>query len=262
MAQTEPFVIDIAAAFDAYVKTQEKVWKQSRDLTVGASEAFDCLRKIGLRKRGKEQGYAVDDGYVMPWGATHRGNLIENGLAAPALAMIPKPIEVHHVTQSEQITFIHGKNSATPDGIMTSVPAGPVVFQYRDKKVSIDEHSGCIGIEIKSIDPRTDIREEKAKHHVQTQVGMGVANAVTEFNPSHWIIIYINASFLDDITIFVIESDPKIYKAAQNRANLIYSCEDVLKLPPEGKFDGGCDYCEFTQVCGVAEYSKWAAAAT
>jgi hypothetical protein len=253
----DAFVLDFEVVFNDFIKTQEKTWKHDRALTVGASEAFDCLRKIGFRKRGAEFGYAVDDGYTMPWGATHRGNMIENHFVAPAMAHLPKPLVALYVEQSNQETFISGKNSATPDGLIVNVPRGPVIVRYKTKEILINSHTGSIGLEIKSIDPRTNLKEEKAKHYGQSQIGLGIVREKTEHTPDHWIILYVNASFLDDITPFVVEWNPEVYEAAKIRAGMIFDCDDPAKLPPEGKFDNACDYCEFTNACGEAEFSKW-----
>lgn len=259
MSEVEPFVLDFEAVFDKFISTQEKVWKHDRALTVGASEAFDCLRKVGFKKRGKEQGYEPDPGYVQSWGALHRGNVIENHLVAPAMAHLPEPLGALYVEQKNQETFVSGRNSATPDGLLTGFPLGrPVLIKYRNKEILIENHTGSIGLEVKSIDPRTNLHEEKAKHHGQSQIGLGIIREKGEFSPLQWIILYVNASFYDDITPFVVEWNPVIYESAKLRAAIVFNAEDVKKLPPEGKFEsGGCDYCEYTVACGIAEHSRW-----
>jgi hypothetical protein len=74
----------------------------------------------------------------------------------------------------------------------------------------------------------------------------------------HWVILYIDASFLNNITPFVIEYDPKVYVNAKRRADQIWAADDPLKFQAEGRFDGSCDYCKFRQACGAAILSAWA----
>jgi hypothetical protein len=249
-----PFVIDIQAAFDRYIASQNKVWAHDRTQTLGASESFNCLRQLGFEKRGKEFGVAPDEDYENPWGATHRGNLIENYFVAPALEQELPNIGIDLLFAGDtQETLIKGRNSSTPDGLIVDIPHGPVVIKVRNEEIVIPMvDTGCIGLEIKSIDPRSTLAEEKTKHHCQSQIGLGLINDLTEWKPKHWLILYFDASFLDKITPFVVDYDPSFYKIAQDRAKAVYSATDILNLPPEGKFDGSCERCRWTGACGAA----------
>jgi hypothetical protein len=257
---TAPFVLDIQAAFDRYIASQNKVWAHDRTQTLGASESFNCLRQLGFEKRAKEFGAEPDEDYESAWGATHRGNLIENYFVAPALTQELPPIGLELLFAGDtQETLIKDRNSSTPDGLIVDIPVGPVLIKVRNEEVLIPMvDTGCMGLEIKSIDPRATLAEERVKHHCQSQIGLGLINDLTDWKPKHWLILYFDASFLDKITPFVVNYDPSFYMTAQARAKQVYSAKNILDLPPEGKFDGACDRCRWTKACGAAILSAHA----
>lgn len=261
MNAATPFVIDFGAAFDRYINSIKKVWKHDRSTTLGGSEVFNCIRQLFFEKRGAEFGYKPDEDFEQSWGAMHRGNIIEDHYVVPALTVGLTPIGLTlEFAGSDQETLVNGRNSATPDGVIFDVPTDvPVIIKYRDKEIYIGlVPSGCLGLEIKSVDPRVTLEEEKAKHHGQSQVGMGLLRELTPWQPDHWIILYIDASFLDNITPFVVEYDAAIYKAAQTRAALVYGAQDPMQLVPEGKLDKGCDTCKWRGACTDAVLSAYA----
>jgi hypothetical protein len=104
-------------------------------------------------------------------------------------------------------------------------------------------------LEVKSIDPRVDLSEEKAIHHGQTQIQMGLMRQNTAFKPNYAVILYINASFLDDIEVFIVKFDEKKFKIAQDRAELVFKTTDPSKLYREGVIDGSCQYCPYQGSC-------------
>jgi hypothetical protein len=63
------------------------------------------------------------------------------------------------------------------------------------------------------------------------------------------VILYVNASFLDDLEVFVVKFDPKKYELAKDRARKIFSVNDPTTLPREGRFNGGCEHCPFQRTC-------------
>jgi hypothetical protein len=65
------------------------------------------------------------------------------------------------------------------------------------------------------------------------------------------IISYINASWFDDIREYHVKWDPRIYQAAQERAEEIMTASDPLELAPEGKMAGGkeCEWCAWVSHC-------------
>jgi hypothetical protein len=257
----DTFVIDFGAAFDRYIESIQKVWKHDRSTTLGGSEVFNCIRQLGFEKRHKEWGIEPDPDFEQSWGAMQRGNIIEDHYVVPALRVGLEPTGlVLEFAGSDQETLVKGRNSATPDGVICDVPTDrDVIVKYRDKVISIGRvPSGCIGLEIKSIDPRATLEEEKAKHHGQSQVGMGLIRELTQWKPDHWIILYIDASFIDNITPFVVHFDPAIFSAAQKRAEVVWAAKNPMDLMPEGKLDKGCDSCRWRVACTEAVLSAYA----
>lgn len=257
------FTIDFKKLFNQWYATQGKVWAHDRSTTCGASEVFNCMRQLVLEKRHGEWGLEPDDTSEESWGAMQRGNILEDHYVAPALiSQLPTiGLELHFAGQANQKTLVIERNSSTPDGVITGIPDGPVKITYGEHSITLDNVSeGCIGLEIKSIDPRANLVEERIKHRFQSQVGLGLIRETTEFKPRYWVILYINASFIDDITPFVIEYDPSVMVAAKKRAEMVWNIESPEKAPPEGKLDNGCDYCRWTKACGAATFSLYHAA--
>jgi hypothetical protein len=272
--------INFEALFNEYVAETQKEWAHDRNLTVGASEIFGCLRKVFFRKRGGdftrqvetgqfelvEDGVEIVDGAEYPKmvekpimktvpiypedddeersrGAAHRGDLLEAHYVVPAIrAKLPKGKLLFGGT--EQKTLFHNKNSATPDGVIIGLDRDALV----DYGIA-DIGTHCICLEIKTIDPRVNLKEEKAIHHGQAQTQMGIIRELTPYKPNYTVILYINASFLDNVKPYVVEFDPDAWAAAQERANTVYAVNDPADIPPEGKLTGECDLCEFSRSC-------------
>ena len=102
--------------------------------------------------------------------------------------------------------------------------------------------------EIKSIDPRVNLKEEKSIHRGQTIVQMGLTRETTEYQPNYAVIIYVDASFLDDIEIFIVPFDQKRYDIAKARARMVFT-QPLKAMQPEGKLDKSCDHCQFSAHC-------------
>jgi hypothetical protein len=251
----DAFLLDFDDIFNRYIEANQKKWSHDRSLTVGASEIFDCERKSWFTKLGKKHGFAPDEEYVEDWGAMERGNIIENNYVVPAVKHhMPEGVKVLY-TGDDQETFVAGHNSATPDGLITGLPLGcSVRVKAGTQDIVIDNiKSDCICLEIKSIDPRATLVEERAKHHGQTQVQIGLFHEKTEWRPYYSIVLYIDASFLSKLTPFVVEYDPKIYAEAKERAARIYGETDPIALSPEGRFSGSCQHCKWKVACGTAQ---------
>lgn len=246
------YVIDLKAVFDAYMASNQKTWVHDRKTTIGASEAFNCLRQLVFEKRHDEFDVQPDEDYVERWGATERGNLIENYFVVPAMAHLPPELKFE-LGGEEQVTQVLSRNSATPDGLITGVPDGPVEIRYGEHVYLLPEvTTGCIGMEIKSIDPRAILEEERTKHHFQSQIGIGMIRETTQWRPEYWIILYVDAAWLDHITPFIVTYDPAIFDIAKQRASKVWTFNDPLNATPEGKIDGGCKYCRWKKACGQA----------
>jgi hypothetical protein len=226
--------------FQAFSDSNEKEWKYDRNASVGASEAFSCLRKVYFKKFQ----YDSDDGHEQDWGAAKRGDIIENHFAVPATqAIMTEGAELLYAGE-EQETLRKGRLSATPDGLAVGLDSDAL------SQLGIADILGqSVVIEYKSFDPRANIKEAKEIHVGQVQVQMGLIHELTEFRPEYAVIVYFNASWYSDIRPYVVKRDPKIYEAAKKRAKMIYACENPADLMAEGKISGECNLCEFTQEC-------------
>lgn len=248
-------VLDFDAAFDLYYAANQKGWAHDRSSTVGASEVWYCLKSVWYDKRGHEFGIkpAEDDNN---WGAMERGNLIENyfvvpglRLALPKLGTLPDGVELL-LAGGDQETLVLSKNSATPDGLITGLKRGPLTIKGGGQEIYIEDiQSDCIVLEIKSIDPRATLLEERSKHRGQTQVQLGLIREMTKWKPVYSVVLYIDASFINKVTPFVVEYDEAQYAIAKQRAHDVYRIDDPLLIMPEGRFSGQCESCRWRGPC-------------
>lgn len=246
-------ILDFDAIFNTYMAQNQKVWVHDRSTTVGASEVFDCLRKIWFEKLGKKHGFTKDEDDEA-WGGMERGNILENHFLVPGItAGLPKGMSLL-MAGDDQKTLVEDKASSTPDGLITGLdPKLPLIVRAGERVIQIDNlNSDCVVLEFKSVDPRITLEEEKARHFGQVNVQIGNIRAKTKWKPTHAIILYVNASFVDHLTPFVIEYDENIYKQGKHRAGSIWDIDDPLKIYPEGKMDGSCKHCWWKKACGEA----------
>jgi CRISPR/Cas system-associated exonuclease Cas4 (RecB family) len=233
--------------FDSHAADNQRVWGHDRSKTIGASEAFQCMRSNFYKKHN----YTPDSTYEESYGATTRGNILEANYVVPALrAHLPKDCTILWAGD-DQITLSKGRLSATPDGLVTGLPRDALT-KYDIADILGDE----ILIEIKSFDSRLDLTEPKPVHVGQVQQQMGLVHETTNHRPEYAVILYVNASWLDDIRVFVIKRDPAVYEAAKRRADMIYAATDPKELPAEGRLIGGCAYCQFAVQCGTAQAGR------
>jgi CRISPR/Cas system-associated exonuclease Cas4 (RecB family) len=246
--------------FDGWVADTQKKWGHDRKKTLGGSEAFGCLRKAWYKRNGTP----YDPDYEESWGALRRGDIIENYLVVPAMEWAAEHFGFElmmagatQITLFDKATMVDvldekgevigeepGGLSVTPDGLIRGV-ARNALAKYGIPDIGTD----CFMLEVKSIDPRVDLSEEKSIHHGQVQIQMGLMRENTAFKPNYAVILYINASFLDDIEVFVVKFDEKKYKIAKDRARYIFKTTDPNKLAREGVIDGTCQYCPFQGTC-------------
>ena len=221
--------ISIKSMLDAYVAANGKTWAHDRDLTVGASEVGQCLRKTWFTKNGVDP----DPDYLDRYGAKLRGDLIENHHWEPGIrAQLPDGVALLFAG-SEQKTLVDGYLSATSDGLLVGV--SPDALSHH----GVDDIGGdSLVVECKSIDPRVSLKDAKAEHEFQVHCQMGLIRHCTEYRPNFALISYTDASFLDDVTEFAIAFDPHIYAAAKVRATRVMTADTSLDLPPEGKLAG------------------------
>ena len=254
----EEYVLDLKKMFDAYAAERNRSWGHDRSKTVGASEVFSCLRQVWFDKLGKEHGYEPDVDYNERWGATLRGSIIEDHFVVPAIAgHLPEGLTASYYGEN-QVTFQLDRSSATPDCLLTGFPEGcQVVVKYGDTEVVIEDiESDCLVLEVKSINPMMELLDEKVIHRGQAITQMGHFREHTEHKPKYAVIIYINASWLDDIDPFVVEYDEAIFENAKQRSADVYEVTDPNDILPEGKMDGQCTYCQWKSACGAAIISS------
>lgn len=238
--------LDFKEIFDKWNADTQKIFSHDRSQTVGASEVFDCLRKVFFRKRGNELNYEKDADSEQSWGATRRGDLLENHYIVPAISnYLPQGAKLLYAGD-DQKTLFYKRNSATPDGL--------IVGLSRDCLADLgipDIKSDCIVLEMKTIDPRVGLKEEKSIHHGQAQIQMGLIRDTTPYKPFYAIVLYIDASFLDNIKPFVVEFSQEKWEAAQKRANTIWQYNKAEEIKPEGKIDNSCKFCEYKTACSL-----------
>jgi hypothetical protein len=245
MVETESKILDFDKIFNKYIASdaKQKKWMYDRNLSMGASEAFDCLRKAYFKKFGFE----ADPDFDQSWGAMERGNLIEDYYVVPALEIgLPEGLDLIGAGQADQTTFLDEETrlSATPDGLIAGLPSNALSLYGID-----DIESDCVTVEVKSIDPRVSLTEEKAIHRGQVNIQMGLIRDQTDFKPRYAVILYVDASFLDNITPFVVRFDEKTYEAAKVRAKKVFSAKKPEDLAAEGKVTGACKFCPFSSRC-------------
>lgn len=243
--------LDFKEIFEKWNAATQKVFAHDRSQTVGASEVFDCLRKVFFKKRGAELGYEKDVDADVSWGATRRGDILENYFIVPALSQyLPQGAKLLFAGDDQKTLFFK-RNSATPDGLIVGLTSDAL------SGLGIpDIKSDCVVIEMKTIDPRVGLVEEKAIHHGQAQIQMGLIRDTTPYKPNYAIVLYIDASFLDNIKPFVVEFDENKWKAAQTRANTVWAHDKADDIRPEGKIDDGCKFCEFKTACSIVITGK------
>lgn len=246
--------LDFKAGFDGWIKATDKKWGHDRSKSVGASEAFGCLRKVWFSKNNFPQ----DPNYEESWGAMRRGDVIENAFVAPAMTWFMENMTEDAVllwAGADQKTLIHPKAplSATPDGLVIYVDddalANYGIKSLGAKKGDLNDPHLCFNLEIKSIDPRVNLKEEKAIHRGQTIVQMGLTRLLTKHKPNYAVILYIDASFFDDIEIFVVPYDQQTFDAAVARSKQVYEIKTPGLIMAEGKVDNTCEYCKFKVAC-------------
>lgn len=236
----------LKAIIDEYAATLEKKWSHDRSKTVGASEIGQCARKTLWTKQGKKP----DDDWTETYGARVRGTIIEENFWYPALAARYGDALIH--AGPKQKTLVKGYLSATPDALILNQPPDAL------KMLGIPDIKGtCFMAECKTIDPRANIIEAKTENLFQVHVQLGLTRELTDHQPVYNVLTYTDASFLSEVIEFPVEFDPKIYRAAEDRATVIMTAKHGAELPPEGWIAGGkeCSFCPFVKPCGVERRS-------
>lgn len=225
--------------FRSYVEATPKTWRHDRMATVGASTVFGCSRKAWYERHGGDR----NPDYTESMGAARRGDMIEAAWFVPVMTQMMTPGLELRWAGHNQVTLIEGDCSATPDGLVVNVSNHDVELEG----INIEPH-GCVLIECKSFDPRSNPTRPKDAHVGQVQMQLGLVRTTREYKPECAIIVYINASDILDVRTFVIARDEAVFATGRDRAAEIMTGPKPL---PEGRIAGGaeCRYCPFTAVC-------------
>jgi len=201
-----------------------KEWGFERGSYLNASEADTCLRQLWYAKCSDEKAASQD------WGFARRGHSVEQYIVDSLRSA--DNVEVKYVGEDQiSVQDKARRLSATPDGII-KIGEGP--WQ---------------GLEIKSIDPRTNTgRLPRAGHLTQLRIAMAL---LTDYDLKSGWLIYVDASNYNRIFEFEIKADHSILDAYARRADRLFSVQSAETLDREGKRTGGCKFCPYTVACGV-----------
>lgn len=203
-------------------------WGFDRTEFLNSSEAGDCIRKIWYGKHTPEAAEEQDWGFARR--GSHGESYVTDSLAANnsvALDMIG----------DNQLSLQDKKRrlSATPDGVI---------------KIGDGDWEG---LEIKTIDPRTNLRNlPKTNHLIQFKIAMALINQETDYRVTQGRLLYMDASNFNAIQEFKIGVDDGILDSYAKKAKRVFTAPSADGLDREGKRDGGCKFCSFTEVCGVS----------
>lgn len=237
---------DIKAAALAYLADKQKGFAHNRLLTVGASEIGQCAQKIWRIKKGTKP----DKTYKQTHGAGHRGDILEDEYTTKIIehAIAGTGAALRFAGKGQQTTVIANewRLSATPDGLITGAPRDLLSFYG-----ITDILSDCVVVELKSFDPRIGDKLPKQEHQDQANVQLGLLRKEGTFAPAFALLIYVNASFLDDIRVFPVMFNKITFENQIRRALQIMNANSADQLRPEGKIAGEreCLYCPFAQQC-------------
>lgn len=232
-------------AFTADIKTRQRVWSHDRSKTLGASETFACLRRAWFEK------FSPELKQERPLGMAERGNILEKHFVVPTLQRI-FGVDNCLYMGDDQESFIFGKSSATPDGLIINQPRD-ILAEYGIDDILVDHFV----VEIKTFDPRANLHEEKTVHFGQSQMQLGMYHALTPYRPEYAVILYVNCNELDDVRPFVVKRDPNIFKMGQDRGGRLYAASDAYDLRAEGAYSDQCKHCPFVEACRDAEVKRY-----
>lgn len=227
--------IDAREAFDP----------KERSKYLNASEAMTCIRKQYYQKSGAEKDGPEN------WGFARRGKWMEDYMVdrlkaanVPMLFTGEDQVQI----QDDELQI-----ACTPDGL-----ADGEFFGHKES---------WLGVEFKSIDPRTNRTNLPKEEHVrQLQIAMEMFEENRDEFPElgkwpikHGVLVYMNASDYNDVIEFKVPRKPGILKQLKGRANRVLKATSAARLPREGKERGGQECrqrCSFNGVCGVTGASS------
>jgi hypothetical protein len=245
-------MLDLKAAAKDWLTKRETGFAHDRSKTIGASEIGQCARKVWFEKKKGKSAYRAD--YHPPLGAAFRGDILEDHyttkvIAAAVAKQLGPPAELIWAGQENQMTIKADawKLSATPDGLIINAPRNALA-NYGVEDILGD----CLLTEVKSFDPRIlEATLPKPEHIDQLNTQLGLLRKDGSYLPAFGILVYVNASFVDDIRIFPVQFDKFAFDNQVRRALAIMNAEKAEALRPEGLVAGGkeCAYCPFSHIC-------------
>jgi hypothetical protein len=246
-------MLDLKAAFADWSESRKVGFDEDRSSTIGASEIGKCARKVAAEKALARQGEKPPR--VGSNGAAVRGDVMEDEVLVPILKyavekQLPAGADLIWASQKDQRRFKSEawRMSATLDGLIVNAPK----FTLAAYGVS-DIGSNCVVVEGKSFDPRKNENNFPEPAHVDQAIQqMGLVRASGEYNPTWAIIVYVNASFYDDIRVYPVRFTTEAFENLKKRASSIMGVNDPMLVRPEGKIAGGkeCETCWMVDKCG------------
>lgn len=248
--------IDLLAIVDDVIRSDVKSWPKAmskgfvdRYSVLSASETTKCIRSLYMEKA---RPYDHEEPEQGNWGFAERGNSAEAWMVAQ-LRKFFSPEELLFAGD-DQRTFVYGRLSATPDGLL-KLEDGDYVY-----------------LEIKSIDPRANLRGAPRPAHVaQVKQGMHILANGYDVKPSYGLVIYLNANDYSDMQQFVVKPDPSFVRAQDQKAKRLLDAvaktdrtnpdswyTTAALFSPEGLANGSndCTYCNFVHECGQMQSTK------
>jgi CRISPR/Cas system-associated exonuclease Cas4 (RecB family) len=203
-------------------------WGFKRTEFLNSSEAGDCIRKIWYGKHTPEAAAEQDWGFARR--GSHGESYVTDSLAANNSVRLDMIGDNQRSLQDKKRRL-----SATPDGV-----------------IKIDD-GDWEGLEIKTIDPRTNLRNlPKSNHLIQFKIAMALINQETDYTVAQGRLLYMDASNFNAIQEFKIGVDNGILDSYAKKSKRVFSAASPDSLDREGKRNGGCKFCSFTEVCGVS----------
>jgi CRISPR/Cas system-associated exonuclease Cas4 (RecB family) len=203
-------------------------WGFDRTEFLNSSEAGDCIRKIWYSKHTPEAAAEQDWGYARR--GSHGESYVTDSLAANNSVALDMIGDNQRSLQDKKRRL-----SATPDGVI---------------KIGDGDWEG---LEIKTIDPRTNLRNlPKTNHLIQFKIAMALVNQETDYTVTQGRLLYMDASNFNAIQEFKIGVNNGILDSYAKKAKRVFTAPSADGLDREGKRDGGCKFCSFTEVCGVS----------
>lgn len=237
-------MVDVIKAINAGIdKREAQHWPVygstkmlDRTKYVSASATGYCARKIKFDNEAlANSGYVPEEGTRhtsdIDWGFFERGHNVE----AWAVALMHLGGTEHPVvmTGKDQRSFVDGYQSGTPDGVIM-YPNGVGV------------------LEIKSIDPRTNItRLPKPQHIDQVIQNIDLVSNNMNRSPIGGVLIYIDASNYKKQHVFQIDFHDENADRLYERAEWIMEAQSPADLPAEGLYKDDCKYCAHTAACSA-----------